>query len=117
MRGRPRRLGIPFEHWTPGEGADLKTEDEASSSLRRPSPGSRRALSTSGTPGDSRYKQHGLERIISVTAAAHIAARRVMEKAGLIYEGTRYWMNPEVPVVSYALDRAVWQAKKSPDTL
>jgi RimJ/RimL family protein N-acetyltransferase len=45
------------------------------------------------------FEQHGLERIISVTAAAHIAARRVMEKPGLIYEGTRYWMNPEIPVV------------------
>jgi len=52
------------------------------------------------------FEQHGLERIISVTAAAHIAARRVMEKAGLIYEGTRYWMNPEVPVVWYAIRRA-----------
>jgi RimJ/RimL family protein N-acetyltransferase len=63
------------------------------------------------------FEQHGVERIISVTAAARIAARCVMEKAGLIYEGTRYWMNPEVPVVSYALDRAVWQAKKLRDPL
>ncbi len=56
MRGRRRRLGIPSELWTPGEGADLKTEDEASSSLRRPSPGSRRAVSTPGTLADSTYK-------------------------------------------------------------
>jgi RimJ/RimL family protein N-acetyltransferase len=59
------------------------------------------------------FEQHGLERIISVTAAAHVTARRVMEKAGLIYEGTRYWMNPDVPVVWYALDRAVWQARRA----
>jgi len=54
------------------------------------------------------FEQHGLGRIISVTAAAHTAARRVMEKAGLRYEGTRYWMNPEVPVVWYAIDLVAW---------
>jgi RimJ/RimL family protein N-acetyltransferase len=59
------------------------------------------------------FEQHGLERIISVTAASHAAARRVMEKAGLTHRGTRYWMNPEVPVVWYALDRTVWQATRS----
>jgi RimJ/RimL family protein N-acetyltransferase len=59
------------------------------------------------------FEQHGLQCIISVTAAAHAAARRVMEKAGLTYRDTRYWMNPEVPVVWYAIDRAVWKASKS----
>jgi RimJ/RimL family protein N-acetyltransferase len=34
------------------------------------------------------FEQHGLDRIISVTAVSHAAARRVMEKAGLTYEGT-----------------------------
>jgi RimJ/RimL family protein N-acetyltransferase len=58
------------------------------------------------------FDRHGLQRIISVTAAAHTAARRVMEKAGLTYRGTRYWMNPEVPVVWYAIDRAAWTARK-----
>jgi RimJ/RimL family protein N-acetyltransferase len=57
------------------------------------------------------FRQHGLERIISVTAAAHAAARRVMGKAGLQYQGTRYWMNPDVPVVWYAIDRVTWNAK------
>ena len=57
------------------------------------------------------FEQHGLERIISVTAAAHTAARRVMEKAGLTYRGTRTWMNPDVPVVWYAIDRAAWNAR------
>jgi len=61
---------------------------------------------------DFGFEQHGLERIISVTAAAHTAARRVMEKAGLTYRGTRYWMNPEVPVVWYAIDRVAWKARK-----
>jgi RimJ/RimL family protein N-acetyltransferase len=56
------------------------------------------------------FAQHGLHRIISVTAASHAAARRVMEKVGLTYRGTRYWMNPEVPVVWYAIDRAAWKA-------
>jgi RimJ/RimL family protein N-acetyltransferase len=59
------------------------------------------------------FEQIRLERIISVTAASHVAARRVMEKAGLIYEGTRYWMNPEVPVVWYVLNRTAWQARNS----
>ena len=56
------------------------------------------------------FEQHGLGRIISVTAAAHVAARRVMEKAGLRYEGTRHWMSPDVPVVWYAIDRITWRA-------
>jgi RimJ/RimL family protein N-acetyltransferase len=56
------------------------------------------------------FEQHRLSRIISVTAAAQAAARRVMEKAGLTYQGTRTWMNPDVPVVWYAIDRAEWRA-------
>jgi ribosomal-protein-alanine N-acetyltransferase len=57
------------------------------------------------------FEDHGLGRIISVTAAAHAAARRVMEKAGLTYQGTRHWMSPDVPVVWYAIDVAAWRAK------
>ena len=59
------------------------------------------------------FEQHGLPCIISVTAAAHAAARRVMEKAGLTYRGTRDWTNPEVPVVWYAVKGAAWKASKS----
>jgi len=59
------------------------------------------------------FERHDLKRIISVTAVSHAAARRVMDKAGLTYRGTRFWLNPEVPVVSYAMDRAAWQARKS----
>jgi RimJ/RimL family protein N-acetyltransferase len=71
-----------------------------------------RGLATEGALAALRYgfEQHGLERTISVTAASHTAARRVMEKAGLTHRGTRYGMNPEVAVVWYALDRAEWQA-------
>jgi RimJ/RimL family protein N-acetyltransferase len=74
-----------------------------------------RGLATEGALAALRFgfEQHGLPRIISVTAAAHAVARRVMEKAGLTYRGTRYWMNPEVPVVVYAIDRAAWHARKS----
>jgi RimJ/RimL family protein N-acetyltransferase len=32
--------------------------------------------------------------------------------AGLTYRGTRYWMDPEVPVVWYAIDRADWHAQR-----
>jgi RimJ/RimL family protein N-acetyltransferase len=73
-----------------------------------------RGLATEGALAavDYGFEQAGLERIISVTAASHLAARRVMEKAGLAYQGTRTWMNPDVPVVWYVLDRASWQARK-----
>jgi RimJ/RimL family protein N-acetyltransferase len=57
------------------------------------------------------FAQHGLRRIISVTAAGNAAARRVMEKAGLTYQGTRPWKNPDVPVVWYAIDRSAWRAR------
>lgn len=72
-----------------------------------------RGLATEGARAALRFgfDQHGVERIISVTAASYAAARRVMEKAGLVYEGTRSWMNPEVPVVWYSLDRATWKAR------
>src|SRR5262249_31451667 len=52
-------------------------------------------------------------RAASVTAAAHIAARRVMKKTGLTYRGTRYWMNPNVPAVWYAIDQGDWQAHRA----
>jgi len=73
-----------------------------------------RGLATEGAVAalDFGFEQHGLERIISVTAAAHAAARRVMEKAGLTYQGPRHWMNPDVPVVWYAIDRATWSARR-----
>ena len=57
------------------------------------------------------FREHGLSRIISVTAAAHTAARRVMERIGLTYRGTRTWMNPNVPVVWYAIERETWAAR------
>jgi len=73
-----------------------------------------RGLATEGALAavDYGFGQAGLERIISITAASHHAARRVMEKAGLTYHGTRTWMNPDVPVVWYAIDRASWQARQ-----
>jgi RimJ/RimL family protein N-acetyltransferase len=71
-----------------------------------------RGLATEGARAALRFgfEQHGLEHIISVTAAAHAAARRVMEKLGLVYQGTRHWMSPDVPVVWYAIDRTAWKA-------
>lgn len=69
-----------------------------------------RGLATEGALAALRlgFEQHGLERIISVTAASHAAARRVMAKVGLVYQGTRHWMSPDVPVVWYAIDRNAW---------
>jgi RimJ/RimL family protein N-acetyltransferase len=74
-----------------------------------------RGLATEGARAalEFGFECKGLERIISVTAAAHAAARRVMEKAGLTYRGTRYWMNPDVPVVWYGIDRAAWTAREA----
>jgi RimJ/RimL family protein N-acetyltransferase len=54
------------------------------------------------------FVEHQLERIISVTAPANAAARRVMEHIGLAYQGLRHWRGVEV--VWYALDRSVWEA-------
>ena len=70
----------------------------------------RRGLATEAASAALRFgfEEHHLDRIISVTAASHAAARRVMEKAGLKYQGTRYWMNPNVRVVCYAIDRDAW---------
>ena len=59
------------------------------------------------------FEEHRLERIISVTAATNRAARRVMEKAGLSYQGTQHWMSAEIAVVWYAIDRATWDARNS----
>jgi RimJ/RimL family protein N-acetyltransferase len=69
-----------------------------------------RGLATEGARAALRvgFEEHGLPRIISVTAASNTAARRVMEKAGLRYAGTRTWMNPDVPVVWYAIEREAW---------
>jgi ribosomal-protein-alanine N-acetyltransferase len=77
-----------------------------------------RALATEGARAALRagFEQLGLARIISVTAASHGAARRVMEKAGLAYAGTRTWMSPDVPVVWYAIDRATWLSRDSAGT-
>src|SRR5262249_5599884 len=73
-----------------------------------------RGLATEGAlvAVDYGFEQAALERIISVTAASHLAARRVMEKAGLSYQGTRTWMNPDVPVAWYVIDRASWRARR-----
>ena len=57
------------------------------------------------------FEYHRLERFISVTAATHGAARRVMEKSGLAYQGTRFWMSPVVFVVWYAIERATWEVR------
>jgi RimJ/RimL family protein N-acetyltransferase len=72
-----------------------------------------RGLATEGARAALRFgfEQRGLQRIISVTAASHTAARRVMEKAGLTYQGTRHWLSPEVPVVWYAITRDAWKAR------
>jgi RimJ/RimL family protein N-acetyltransferase len=73
-----------------------------------------RGLATEGARAALRFgfEQHGLERIISVTAASHGAARRVMEKVGLTYQKTLHWMSPDVPVVCYAIDRSVWLTRQ-----
>lgn len=74
-----------------------------------------RGLATEGALAALRFgfEEHRLERIISVTEATHIAARRVMEKAGLSYQGNRHWMSADIAVVWYAIDRTTWGARDS----
>lgn len=50
------------------------------------------------------FEDAGLTRIISVTVPDHHASRRVMEKAGLTYQGPLDWRGTQV--VWYAIDRA-----------
>ena len=57
------------------------------------------------------FTEHRLERIIGVTAPWNMAARRVMEKAGLIYQGTRPYRSLEPEPVWYAIDRVTWEAR------
>jgi ribosomal-protein-alanine N-acetyltransferase len=52
-------------------------------------------------------KHHHLEQIISVTRPDNAASRRVMDKIGLIYQGTRPYREAEA--VWYALDRPTWE--------
>lgn len=72
-----------------------------------------RGLATEGAIAALRFGflEHGLERIISVTAPWNAAARRVMEKAGLTYQGTRPYRGLEPEPVWYAIDRATWEAR------
>jgi hypothetical protein len=53
------------------------------------------------------FTKHRLERIISVTKPENAASRRVMDKIGLIHQGTRPYRDAEA--VWYALDRTTWQ--------
>jgi ribosomal-protein-alanine N-acetyltransferase len=67
-------------------------------------------LATEGALASIHYafEELKLEEVISVTVPANSTSRRVMEKAGLVFQGTRLWRNTEV--VWYAIDRASWQA-------
>jgi ribosomal-protein-alanine N-acetyltransferase len=73
-----------------------------------------RGLATEGAIAALRFgfEEHRLERIISVTAPWNAAARRVMEKAGLTYRGTRPYRGLEPEPVWYAIDRATWEAAR-----
>jgi RimJ/RimL family protein N-acetyltransferase len=51
-----------------------------------------------------------MKRIISVTRPANTASRRVMEKTGLVYQGTRKWRRAQT--VWYAADRDSWSKRE-----
>jgi RimJ/RimL family protein N-acetyltransferase len=72
-----------------------------------------RGLATEGARAALRFgfSEHRLERIISVTAPWNLAARRVMEKAGLTYQGTRAYRGLDPEPVWYAIDRATWEVR------
>jgi ribosomal-protein-alanine N-acetyltransferase len=64
-----------------------------------------RGLATEGAVAaiEFGFSATDLERIISVTLPNNLASRRVMEKAGLVYQGTLEWRGAEV--VWYAIDK------------
>lgn len=72
-----------------------------------------RGLATEGARAALRFgfRDHHLARIISVTIPDNVPSRRVMDKIGLLCQGTRRWRNAEV--VWYALDRASWETGSS----
>jgi len=69
-----------------------------------------RGLATEGALASLHYafEELSLEEVISVTVPDNSASRRVMEKAGLNFKGTRQWRNTDI--VWYAVQRAEWQA-------
>lgn len=68
-----------------------------------------RGLATEGALASVRYgfETLGLSRIISIVQAPNAASRRVMEKAGLTYQGQSHWRGHDV--LWYAIDRTVWE--------
>ena len=72
-----------------------------------------RGLATEGALASLRYgfEELGLERIISITLPANAASRRVMEKAGLTFQGETRWSDHDV--IWYAVDRQVWDTGTS----
>lgn len=69
-----------------------------------------RGLATEGALACVRFgfEVQRLERIISVTNPANLASRRVMEKAGLTYQGLVPYRGHQT--AWYAIDRATWEA-------
>lgn len=68
-----------------------------------------RGLATEGAIASLRYgfETLGLERIISITDPRNVASRRVMEKAGLLYQGEVRWRGFDD--VWYAIGRRDWE--------
>jgi ribosomal-protein-alanine N-acetyltransferase len=73
-----------------------------------------RGFATEGALASLRYgfEELGLDRIISISLPENRASRRVMEKAGLTYQGETRWRGHDV--VWYAVDRDAWQARSRP---
>lgn len=69
-----------------------------------------RGLATEGALASLGYgfEKLGLERIISIAHPANAASRRVMEKAGLTFQGETRWRSFDV--VWYAIDLREWKA-------
>jgi ribosomal-protein-alanine N-acetyltransferase len=70
-------------------------------------------IATEATKASLRYgfEEVKLGRIVAITAPEHLASRRVMEKAGLMYEKDAHFYN--LDVVYYALVREAWQPDDS----
>jgi len=60
------------------------------------------------------FGELGLERIISITLPQNVASWRVIEKAGLAFQGETRWR--DLDVIWYAIDYRDWKSQSKKPT-
>ena len=104
-------------HFRPREEAGL---DEAELGYRLRTSAWGKGYATEGSRAliSKGFTDFGVQRVVAETMVAHVASRRVMEKAGLTLVRTFHqpWPYPiegdELGDVEYALDRADWERRQ-----